>query len=103
MAMSEDEMQSFKGYRLNIRGVILGKLNPMLFPPLFGIFFFSWPPARYAFLIFMAVIFVLDFADVRPSEAIRGLVFKFIKRVRVVSCSTTKEAQLRNLKRMKLL
>jgi hypothetical protein len=100
--MRTDDLLSFKGYRLNQKGVILGKINPLLLPPLMGIFFFPWLPVRIVFFTLMCAIFVLDYADIRPSEAMRGLMFKFVKRIRVVSCSITHENKINNLKRMGL-
>jgi hypothetical protein len=97
--MRIDDQLSFKGYRMNAKGVILKHFNPLLLPPAIGILFFPFTPVRIAFFVLICGIFVLDFADIRPTEAFRGFMRR-IKKVNVVSCSATHKDKLNNLKRM---
>ncbi len=103
MSLLSHEIVSFKGYRLNEKPLIFAKINPLVIFPFVSLFVFTWTPLWVFLIVFIGIICIFDLVDIKASEAIRGLNMRFIRRTRVVSCSTSNEIRIRNLQRMGLL
>jgi hypothetical protein len=100
--MYSHEVTSFKGYGLNQKPVIFGKINPLVLFPFAGLFVFTYTPIWLFLLFIIGMIIVFDLVGMTASEAIRSFNLTFIKRSRVVYSSTPTSTRLKNMERFGL-